>query len=109
MNLIGVLSVIGGIMTAVNQTLVRKKLWIGWALALPNICLFSFVNYQAGAFGYAFILGPFWFLNALLAIRDWRKPNPLAVALSDLVQLAEALGQTHHRHTERARALLQGP
>lgn len=72
MDALVVLSVIGAVMTMVNQTLVRKKNWLGWALALPNIVLFSYVNWRAGSYGYAFILGPFWFINAVLAIKEWR-------------------------------------
>jgi hypothetical protein len=71
-----VLSVIGAIMTMVNQTLVRKKCWIGWALAIPNILLFMVVNWRAGSYGYALLLGPFWLVNAVLAIKEWRADGP---------------------------------
>jgi hypothetical protein len=72
MDTLVILSVIGAIVTMINQTLIRKKNWLGWALALPNICFFMYVNWRAGSYGYAFILGPFWFVNAILAIREWR-------------------------------------
>jgi hypothetical protein len=73
------LSVIGAAMTVVNQTLIRKKLWLGWVLGIPNTLLFMYLQWRTGNYGYAFLLGPFWLVNACLAIQEWRRTLALVL------------------------------
>lgn len=66
-----ILSIVGSVATVVNQTLIRKKRWIGWAGAIPNVLLYMYVNWQAGAWGYT-ALGVFYLYNAVMGLREWR-------------------------------------
>lgn len=72
MNAIVALSVVGAALAIVNQTLIRKKMWIGWVGSLFGAFLYTYVNWLTGAYGYVG-LGAFYIVNATLALVQWRK------------------------------------
>jgi len=67
-----VLSTIAAALAIVNNTLVRKKMWQGWVGSLVGACLFTYVNWLTGAWGYVG-LGVFYIGNAIAGIRQWRR------------------------------------
>jgi uncharacterized membrane protein YeaQ/YmgE (transglycosylase-associated protein family) len=72
MDSIVVLSCVHAVLAVTNNTLIRKKMWLGWVGSLVGACLFTYVNWLTGAWGYVG-LGVFYMVNAVLGIRQWRR------------------------------------
>jgi nicotinamide riboside transporter PnuC len=72
MDRIVVLSIIAVPLAMFNNIAIRRKKWQGWAGSVVGACLYTYVNWLTGAWGYVF-LGVFFFVNAIIGLWQWRK------------------------------------
>jgi len=67
-----VLSSVHAVLAVTNNTLIRKKMWQGWAGSVIGACLYTYVNWLAGTYG-SVALGVFFFVNAIIGLWQWRR------------------------------------
>jgi len=66
-----VMSIIAAILAMTTSVMVRKRMWMGYALMIPAQAFYAYLAWRARLYGFL-LLNLFYVVNAFIGFRQWR-------------------------------------